>query len=184
MSRVGQLPIPLPQGVAVDIDRNEVTVKGSKGELRRTFHPAMSIAVKDGSLVVSRPNDQKMYRALHGLTRSLLANMVEGVDKGFERFLEIVGVGYRVQSVGDKIVLQVGYTHTVEVSPLPGVSVTAEGANRVRVFGIDKEAVGEVAARIRRVHPPDVYKGKGIRYSGEQVRLKPGKAGRAVGKKK
>jgi len=109
--------------------------------------------------------------------------MVEGVDKGFERFLEIVGVGYRVQSVGDKIVLQVGYTHPVEVSPPPGISVTAEGLNRVRVFGIDKEAVGRVAARIRRIHPPDAYKGKGIRYFGEQVRLKPGKAGRAVGKK-
>jgi len=110
--------------------------------------------------------------------------MVEGVDKGFERFLEIVGVGYRVQSVGDKIVLQVGYTHPVEVPPPPGISVTAEGPNRVRVFGIDKEAVGRVAARIRRIHPPDAYKGKGIRYFGEQVRLKPGKAGRAAGKKR
>ena len=183
MSRVGQRPVPLPQGITVDIQKNEVTVKGPKGELHRSFHAAMSITLKDGSLVVSRPNDQKMYRALHGLTRSLLANMVEGVDKGFERFLEIVGVGYRVQSVGDKIVLQVGYTHPVEVSPPPGISVTAEGLNRVRVFGIDKEAVGRVAARIRRIHPPDAYKGKGIRYFGEQVRLKPGKAGRAVGKK-
>lgn len=183
MSRVGQRPVPLPQGITVDIQKNEVTVKGPKGELHRSFHAAMSITLKDGSLVVSRPNDQKMYRALHGLTRSLLANMVEGVDKGFERFLEIVGVGYRVQSVGDKIVLQVGYTHPVEVSPPPGISVTAEGPNRVRVFGIDKEAVGRVAARIRRIHPPDAYKGKGIRYFGEQVRLKPGKAGRAVGKK-
>ena len=184
MSRVGQRPIPLPQGITVDIQKNEVTVKGPKGELHRSFHAAMSITLKDGSLVVSRPNDQKMYRALHGLTRSLLANMVEGVDKGFERFLEIVGVGYRVQSVGDKIVLQVGYTHPVEVSPPPGISVTAEGSNRVRVFGIDKEAVGRVAARIRRIHPPDAYKGKGIRYFGEQVRLKPGKAGRAAGKKR
>jgi len=184
MSRVGQRPVPLPQGITVDIQKNEVTVKGPKGELHRSFHAAMSITLKDGSLVVSRPNDQKMYRALHGLTRSLLANMVEGVDKGFERFLEIVGVGYRVQSVGDKIVLQVGYTHPVEVSPPPGISVTAEGLNRVRVFGIDKEAVGRVAARIRRIHPPDAYKGKGIRYFGEQVRLKPGKAGRAAGKKR
>lgn len=184
MSRVGQRPVPLPQGITVDIQKNEVTVKGPKGELHRSFHAAMSITLKDGSVVVSRPNDQKMYRALHGLTRSLLANMVEGVDKGFERFLEIVGVGYRVQSVGDKLVLQVGYTHPVEVSPPPGISVTAEGPNRVRVFGIDKEAVGRVAARIRRIHPPDAYKGKGIRYFGEQVRLKPGKAGRAAGKKR
>jgi large subunit ribosomal protein L6 len=183
MSRIGQLPIPLPKGVTVDIQGNEVIVKGPKGELHRSFHPAMSIALKDGSLVVSRPSDQKIYRALHGLTRSLLANMVEGVEKGFERSLEIVGVGYRAQKAGDNLVLQVGYTHPVEISPAPGISLLTEGPNRIKVFGIDKELVGEVAARIRQVHPPDHYKGKGIRYVGERVRLKPGKAGRAVGKK-
>jgi len=183
MSRIGQLPIPLPEGVTVDIQGSEVIVKGPKGELHRSFHPAMSIALKDGSLVVSRPSDQKIYRALHGLTRSLLANMVEGVEKGFEKSLEIVGVGYRVQKTGDNLVLQVGYTHPVEISPAPGISLLTEGPNRIKVFGIDKELVGEVAARIRRVHPPDHYKGKGIRYVGERVRLKPGKAGRAVGKK-
>ncbi len=183
MSRVGQLPIPLPEGVTVDIKGSEVTVKGPKGELHRSFHPAMSIALKDGSLVVSRPSDQKIYRALHGLTRSLLANMVEGVDKGFEKSLEIVGVGYRAQKAGDNLVLHVGYTHPVEISPPPGISFLAEGPNRIKVFGIDKEVVGEIAAKIRRVHPPDAYKGKGIRYLGERIRLKPGKAGRAVGKK-
>jgi large subunit ribosomal protein L6 len=183
MSRIGQLPIPLPEGVTVDIQGSEVIVKGPKGELHRSFHPAMSIALKDGSLVVSRPSDQKIYRALHGLTRSLLANMVEGVEKGFEKSLEIVGVGYRVQKTGDNLVLQVGYTHPVEISPPLGISLLAEGPNRIKVSGIDKEVVGEVAARIRRVHPPDAYKGKGIRYLGERVRLKPGKAGRAIGKK-
>lgn len=183
MSRIGQLPIPLPKGVMVDIQGSEVIVKGPKGELHRSFHPAMSIALKDGSLVVSRPSDQKIYRALHGLTRSLLANMVEGVEKGFEKSLEIVGVGYRAQKVGDNLVLQVGYTHPVEISPAPGISLLTEGPNRIKVSGIDKELVGEVAARIRRVHPPDHYKGKGIRYVGERVRLKPGKAGRTAGKK-
>jgi large subunit ribosomal protein L6 len=183
MSRIGQLAIPLPKGVTVDIQGSEVIVKGPKGELHRSFHPAMSIALKDGSLVVSRPSDQKIYRALHGLTRSLLANMVEGVEKGFEKSLETVGIGYRAQKVGDNLVLQVGYTHPVEISPPPGISLLTEGPNRIKVSGIDKELVGEVAARIRRVHPPDHYKGKGIRYLGERVRLKPGKAGRAIGKK-
>jgi len=184
MSRIGQLPIHLPEGVTVDIQGSKVNIKGPKGELHRSFHPAISITLKDDSLVVSQPSNQKVYRALHGLTRTLLANMVEGVEKGFERSLEVVGVGYRAQKVSDKLVLQVGYTHPVEISPPPGISLLTEGANRIRVFGIDKELVGEVAARIRRVHPPDSYKGKGIRYLGEKVRLKPGKAGRTAGKKK
>ena len=184
MSRIGQLPIPLPPSVTVNIRGNEVSIKGPRGELCRSFHPAMSIALKDGSLVVSRPNDQKVYRTLHGLTRSLLANMVEGVEKGFEKVLEVVGVGYRAQKVGDKLLLQVGYTHPVGISSPRGISLLTEGANRIKVFGIDKELVGEVAAKIRAVHPADSYKGKGIRYLGEQIRLKPGKAGRAAGKKK
>lgn len=184
MSRVGKLPIPLPQGVTVDIQESKVTVKGSKGELHRSFHPAMSIALEDGNIVVSRPSDQKVYRALHGLTRSLLANMVEGVDRGFEKVLDIVGVGYRAQMSGDNLILQVGYTNTIEISPPAGISLVAEGANRIKVSGIDKELVGEIAARIRAVRPPDSYKGKGIRYSGERIRLKPGKAGKAIGKKR
>ena len=183
MSRVGQVPISVPKDVTVDIQGNEVTVKGPKGELHRSFHPAMSIVLEDGMLMVSRPNNQHTYRALHGLTRSLLANMVIGVHTGFERLLDVVGVGYRVQGAGDKLVLQVGYSHLVEVAAPPGISLVAEGTNRIRVFGIDKELVGEVAAKVRAVRPPDAYKGKGIRYSGEKVRLKPGKAGRAVGKK-
>lgn len=184
MSRIGNLPITVPQGVTVDIKKNEVTVKGPKGELHRSFHPAMSIVLDDGEITVSRPSDQKIYRAVHGLTRSLLANMVEGVDKGFEKVLDIVGVGYRVQQSGDKLVLQVGYTNTIEVAPPAGVSLTAEGTNRIKVTGINKELVGEMAAQIRAVRPPDSYKGKGIRYSGEKIRLKPGKAGKAIGKKR
>jgi len=184
MSRVGQRPIAIPEGVTVDIKGNEVTVKGPKGELHRSFHPAMSITVGDRSVVVSRPSDQKTYRALHGLTRSLVANMVEGVHKGFERVLEVVGVGYRVQSAGDKLTVQVGYSHPVELVPPAGISITGEGTNRIKVFGIEKQLVGQVAVEIRAVRPPDAYKGKGIRYAGERVRLKPGKAGRAAGKKK
>lgn len=184
MSRVGKLPIPLPEGVTVDIRGSEVTVKGPKGELHRSFNPAMSITLKNGNIVVTRPSDQKIYRALHGLTRSLLANMVEGVDRGFEKVLEIVGVGYRVQKSDNDLVLQVGYTHPVEISPPTGISLSTEGANRIKVFGIDKELVGEVAARIRAVRLPDSYKGKGIRYAGERIRLKPGKAGKAIGKKR
>lgn len=184
MSRVGRLPIPLPQGVAVDIRGSEVAVKGPKGELHRSFHPAMTITLSDDNLIVSRPSDQRPYRALHGLTRSLLANMVEGVDKGFEKVLDIVGVGYRAQKSGDKLVLQVGYSHAVEISPPLGIELLTEGANRIRVLGIDKELVGDVAAKIRAVRPPDAYKGKGIRYSGERIRLKAGKAGRAIGKKR
>src|SRR4030042_1292739 len=141
MSRIGKLPIPLPKGVTVNIQNSEVTVKGPKGELYRSFHPAMSIALMDGNIVVTRPNDQKIYRALHGLTRSLLANMIVGVDKGFEKVLDIVGVGYRAQKSGDKLVFQVGYTHPVEISPPMGISLATEGANRVRVSGIDKELV-------------------------------------------
>lgn len=178
MSRVGRLPIPLPPGVEVNIRDNEVTVKGPRGEINRSFHPDMSISLTDGALVVSRPSDEKRHRALHGLTRSLLANMVEGVTKGFERSLDIVGVGYRAQKVGDKLVLQVGYSHPVEILPPSGVSFGVEGTTRIKVSGIDKEVVGEAAAKIRAAHPPDSYKGKGIKYSEERLRLKAGKAGK------
>ena len=170
------MPITVPQGVVVSINKdNEVIVTGPKGELRRRFNPDMSITLDNNSLVVSRPSDTKEYRSLHGLTRSLLANMVEGVASGFEKNLEVVGVGYRVQKAGDKLIFNVGFSHPVEVSPLPGVSLAAEGTSRVKVTGIDKEAVGQMAAEIRAIRPPDAYKGKGIRYVGELVRLKPGK---------
>ncbi len=180
MSRVGQMPIPVPQGVTVSIKKNKVSVTGPNGELHRHFNPDISVTLNDNTMVVSRPSDSKTHRSLHGLTRSLLANMVEGVTKGFEKNLEIVGVGYRAQKVEDKLVINVGYSHPVEVSPLPGVSLAVEGTNRIKVTGINKEAVGEMAAEIRAIRPPDAYKGKGIRYVGELVRLK---AGKAIGKK-
>ena len=181
MSRVGRMPIPVPDGVAVNIDQNEVTVTGPKGELSRSFHPDMSISLDNGVLTVSRPSDGRIHRSLHGLTRKLLANMVEGVSKGFERELEIVGVGYRAEKAGDKMIVNAGYSHPVEVLPLPGVSLNVEGANRIKVTGIDKEIVGQMAAQIRAIRPPDAYKGKGIRYAREVVRLKAGKAGKAIG---
>ncbi|GAH50656.1 unnamed protein product [marine sediment metagenome] len=167
----------------MDIKPGEVTVTGPKGQLSRRFNPDMSIALNNDSLIVSRPSDSKGHRSLHGLTRSLLANMVEGVTSGFEKSLEIVGVGYRAEKAGDKLIIHVGYSHSVEVLPLPGVSLAVEGANRIKVTGISKEVVGEMAAKIRAIRPPDAYKGKGIRYAGELVRLKAGKAGKAIGKK-
>ncbi len=181
MSRVGRMPVTVPQGVVVDIKKDGVTVTGPKGELRRRFNPDMSITLNNNSLMVSRPSDGRVHRSLHGLTRSLLANMVEGVTNGFEKTLEIVGVGYRVEKAGDRLVIRVGFSHPVEVSPLPGVSLAVEGANRIKVMGIDKETVGEMAAEIRAIRPPDAYKGKGIRYAGELVHLKAGKAGKAIG---
>ncbi len=180
MSRVGRMPITVPQGVAVNIEGNRVTVAGPKGELSRSFSPDMSITLSDGILTVSRPSDNREHRSLHGLTRSLLANMVVGVSSGFEKNLEIVGVGYRVEKVGDNLVFRIGFSHTVEVSPLPGVVLNAEAANRVKISGIDKEVVGQMAAEIKAIRPPDAYKGKGIRYAGEYVRLKPGKSKQAA----
>jgi len=181
MSRIGRMPINVPSEVVVDIKRDGVRVTGPKGELRRRFNPDMSITLDNNSLAVTRPSDSREHRSLHGLTRSLLANMVEGVTNGFEKNLEIVGVGYRVEKAGDKLVMRVGFSHSVEVSPLPGVSLAVEGTNRIKVTGIDKEVVGEMAAEIRAIRPPDAYKGKGIRYAGEVVRLKAGKAGKAIG---
>jgi len=182
MSRIGLLPIAVPQGTEIKIDGSEVVVKGSKGELRRRFHSAISIALKDGCLIVTRPSNSKIHRSLHGLTRSLLANMVTGVSEGFEKILEINGVGYRAQKTGDKLLLQVGYANSVEIPSPLGISITVEGANRIRVTGIDKEVVGETAAKIRAIRPADSYKGKGIKYFNEELRLKPGKSGK-IGKK-
>jgi len=174
------MPIAVPQGVEVSIKDNEVTVKGPKGELRRRLSPDMSITQQDGELIVSRPSDTKEHRSLHGLTRSLLANMVEGVTNGYEKTLEIVGAGYRAEKTEDKLVLRIGFSHEVEVSPLSGISLALEGAQRIKVSGISKEMVGEMAAKIRAIRPPDAYKGKGIRYANELIRLK---AGKSVGKK-
>jgi len=177
------MPIAIPSGVTITIDENRVKVTGPKGELSRTINPEISITQEDNTLTVARPSDDQEHRSQHGLARSLINNMVTGVCSGFEKQLDIVGVGYRAEKVGEKLVIRVGYSHLVEVEPLPGITLSVEGNNRIRVTGIDREAVGEMAARIRKVRPPDAYKGKGIRYAGEIVRLKPGKAGKVVGKK-
>lgn len=180
MSRIGLLPIPVPEDVQIDIQGNKVTVKGSKGEIYRCFHPDISIRLEERDIVVSRQSNDRSHRALHGLTRSLIANMVEGVSKGFEKALELQGVGYRVQEKDDKLLFQVGYSHPVEFQIPSSISVSVEGTNRVYIKGIDKEVVGEVAAEIRAIRPADCYKGKGIRYKREEIRLKPGKAGKAI----
>ena len=176
MSRIGRLPVAIPKGVKVAIDGALVTVTGPKGELKRTFSPEMAITLEEGKVVVRRPSDAQSHRALHGLSRSLLANMVQGVSVGYEKGLEIVGVGFRAEKAGETLVLRVGYSHTVEVAPKNGVSFTLETPTKLKVVGIDKEQVGQVAAEIRAVRKPDSYKGKGIRYAGEKIKLKPGKA--------
>ena len=184
MSRVGRQPIAVPEGVVLEIgDANHVTVRGPRGELSQQLNPVMRIAQRDGTVVVERPSDERLHRAQHGLTRALLANMVEGVSRGFQKSLEVVGVGYRAQKNGDKLVLQVGYSHPVVMDPPPRIAFAIEGTNRIHVQGIDKQLVGEIAAQIRRIRPPEPYKGKGIRYAGEVVRRKAGKAGRTGGKR-
>ena len=181
MSRIGKAPIPLPSGVTVTVEPEIVAVTGPRGELSQRVDSAMSVEVSDGVINVSRPSDSRQHRSLHGLTRSLVANMVIGVTEGFQKSLDLVGVGYRVQQSGEGIVLQVGFSHPVNVQPLPGVTLEVEGNNRIHIRGNDKQTVGEVAARIRKVRPPNAYTGKGVRYSDEKVRLKPGKsAARAI----
>ena len=180
MSRVGRQPIAVPERVKVDIDGTRVIVRGPKGELSRDVSPQMSLHLEGGQLLVSRHSDAPRHRALHGLTRSLLANMVTGVDSGFTKTLEIYGLGYRAEVRGDKLVLSLGFSHLVEVPPPPGITLETEGPNRVHIRGSDKEMVGQVAADIRAIRPPEPYKGKGIRYAGEKVRRKAGKAGRAI----
>jgi large subunit ribosomal protein L6 len=178
MSRVGKLPIPVEKNVTVQIDGPNVTVKGPKGQLSREFHPEMLISQEDGTLTVNRPSEEKLHKSLHGLTRTLLANMVTGVSTGFTRTLEVQGVGYRAQKAGNNLTLSVGYSHPVEVTPPPGIEFSVEGTNRIHVQGIDKELVGQTAANVRGIRPPEPYKGKGIRYSNEVVRRKAGKAGK------
>src|SRR5512137_1974829 len=173
------MPVPLPKGVTVNIEGSTVQVKGPKGELVRTLNPEMQIKLEDNRLLVERPTDQRRHRALHGLTRALLNNMVLGVSQGFTRKLEIEGVGYRAEIQGKNLVLNVGFSHPVVVEPPPGISFEVEKGTRMfSVLGADKEMVGEMAARIRRIRPPEPYKGKGIRYQGEHVRRKAGKAGK------
>ncbi len=180
MSRIGRQPIVIPSAVKVKIEGDRVTVSGPKGELSRQFHRDIDIRLDDGQLLVSRPSDRPEHRSLHGLTRSLLANMVTGVTEGFSKMLELHGVGYRVQLQGQKLVLQVGYSQPVEITPPPEISVTVVGTSRVMVEGMSRELVGQVAADIRAVRPPDPYKGKGIRYQGERIRHKAGKAGKII----
>lgn len=180
MSRIGRKPIPVPTGVEITIEEgNTVTVKGPKGTLSSTFAPSIVIE-RDGEIInVSRPNDERANRALHGLTRTLLSNMVVGVTDGFRRNLEITGVGYRAAMDGSTLVLNVGFSHPVRMTPPAGVTFATEGTTKVSITGADKQAVGEEAARIRRVRPPEPYKGKGIRNEGERVRRKAGKTGKA-----
>lgn len=176
MSRIGKKPLEIPAGVTVTIaEDNTVTVKGPKGELTRTFNSDIKITTEENVLTVSRPSDIKEHRALHGTTRSLLGNMVEGVSKGYEKGLELIGVGYRATKSGNKLVLNVGYSHPVEITPEAGVEIEVPSQTKVLVKGTDKERVGAIAANIRDVRPPEPYKGKGIRYEGEHVRRKEGK---------
>lgn len=175
MSRVGKLPIEIPQSIEVKIDGNTVTAKGSKGELQVTIHPDMSLNVSDGLIKVSRPSDSKLHRSLHGLSRSLVGNIIDGVSKGFSKKLEIQGVGYRAEIKSGRLVLQLGYSHPIVMHPPEGIDVSVEGNNLITVAGIDKQLVGQVAAKIRSFKPPEPYKGKGIRYVGEYVRRKAGK---------
>jgi large subunit ribosomal protein L6 len=176
VSRIGKLPIPVPDGVSIEIEGSRVHVKGPKGELRQSFSPDLSISLDDGALTVTRPSDQARHRALHGLTRALLANMVTGVSDGFEKVLEIHGVGYRAEQKGASLVVSVGYSHPVNVDPPEGVTLSLESPTKIKVSGYDKQKVGQVAAEIRQIRPPEPYKGKGIRYLGEHVRRKAGKA--------
>jgi large subunit ribosomal protein L6 len=183
MSRIGRLAIPIPDGVDVTLDGNHIAVKGPRGELSRDLAPELRIVREDGSLRIERPSDDKRSRELHGLTRTLVANMVIGVTDGYRKGLEISGVGYRAQLVGKKLQLSLGYSHPVEIEPPEGISFELESPVRLAVTGIDKELVGRTAARVRSSRKPEPYKGKGVRYAGEVVRRKAGKAGKIGGKK-
>jgi large subunit ribosomal protein L6 len=180
VSRIGKQPIPIPDKVQVNIDGTAVTVKGPKGELSHQFPSSMKIALDDGVLTVTRPSDQRQHRALHGMTRALLANMVTGVSEGFERVLEIEGVGYSAEMQGKTLIMHLGYSHPIPVEPPANCEFAVEERGRVvRIRGIDKQVVGELAANIRKMRPPEPYKGKGVRYQGEHIRRKAGKTGKA-----
>ncbi|GAB4099331.1 50S ribosomal protein L6 [Sinomonas halotolerans] len=178
MSRIGRLPITVPAGVEVKVDGSVVTVKGAKGELTHTVASPIEVAIEDATISVTRPNDERISRSLHGLTRTLISNMIEGVTKGYEKKLEIVGTGYRVQAKGSDLEFALGFSHPVNITAPTGITFTVEGPTKFTVAGIDKQQVGEVAANIRKLRKPDPYKGKGIRYAGEVVRRKVGKAGK------
>jgi large subunit ribosomal protein L6 len=183
MSRIGRLPITVPSGVDVTIDGRTVTVKGPKGSLTRELHPDITVAREDDRLVVTRPTEQKTHKQLHGLTRTLVNNMVVGVTDGYRKSLEITGVGYRAAKVGEKLQLNLGYSHPIEIAPPTGISFEVENPTHLAVLGIDKELVGQVAAQVRSTRKPEPYKGKGVKYAGEYIRRKAGKAGKIGGKK-
>ncbi|MBP3966712.1 50S ribosomal protein L6 [Paenibacillus lignilyticus] len=178
MSRIGRKPIQVPGGVNIDLDNSTITVKGPKGTLSREIHKDMNVVVADSVITVERPSDNKLHRSLHGTTRSIIANMVSGVTEGFVRNLELVGVGYRANKTGEKIVLNVGYSHPVEITPENGIEFEVPSNTKIIVKGIDKELVGATAAKIRSVREPEPYKGKGIKYEGERILRKEGKAGK------
>ena len=178
MSRIGRKPIAIPAGVKVTVDGNNVTVAGPKGTLNSTFHPNMKVNVEGDTVVVSRPDDENENKALHGLTRSLIHNMVVGVSEGFSKDLEVLGVGYRVAKQGTNLVMNLGYSHQVIVPEVEGIKIECPDANKIKVIGIDKQKVGQFAAEIREKRPPEPYKGKGIRYAGEYVIRKEGKTGK------
>jgi large subunit ribosomal protein L6 len=183
MSRIGRSPITVPAGVTVTLAGRSITVEGPKGTLHRDLHPDMIVRQEDGTLHVERPTEQKVHRQLHGLTRTLVANMVEGVTNGYRKGLEITGVGYRAQKVGEKLQLSLGYSHPIEIVPPSGISFDLENPTHLAIVGIDKELVGQVAAEVRSKRKPEPYKGKGVKYVGEHVRRKAGKAGKIGGKK-
>jgi large subunit ribosomal protein L6 len=183
MSRIGRLPIPVPAGVNVELQGRQVTVTGPKGSLSRALHPDMLVAQEDGQVVVTRPTEQKTHKQLHGLTRTLVNNMVVGVTTGYRKGLEITGVGYRAALVGRKLQLSLGYSHPVEIEPPAGITFELDTPTRLAVVGIDKELVGQVAAQVRASRKPEPYKGKGVKYAGERIRRKAGKAGKIGGKK-
>ncbi|MFM6940030.1 MAG: 50S ribosomal protein L6 [Rhodoluna sp.] len=178
MSRIGKLPIPVPAGVEVKIDGASISVKGPKGQLNLEVASPITVALEEGTVVVSRPNDERVSRSLHGLTRTLIANQITGVTAGYSKGLEIVGTGYRVTAKGSDIEFALGYSHPILVKAPAGITFTVEGNNKVVVSGIDKQAVGEVAANLRKLRKPEPYKGKGVRYAGENVRRKAGKSGK------
>jgi large subunit ribosomal protein L6 len=178
MSRIGRKPIEIPNGVTVTVDQQQVTVKGPKGALTRNLHKDMIVTIEGNVLTVSRPSDNKLHRSLHGTTRSVINNMIIGVTQGYEKSLELVGVGYRANKQGNKLVLNVGYSHPVEFEPEQGIEFDVPTQTKIVVKGIDKERVGEIASNIRSVRPPEPYKGKGIKYEGERILRKEGKAGK------
>ncbi|GAB2814355.1 50S ribosomal protein L6 [Alpinimonas psychrophila] len=178
MSRIGRLPIDIPGGVTVSIDGQVVTTKGPKGELVLTVKAPIVAVIEENQVVVTRPDEERLSRSLHGLTRTLIANQIVGVTQGYSKGLEIVGTGYRVAAKGDSLEFALGFSHSITVDPPKGISFTVEGNNKLVVLGIDKQAVGEVAANIRKLRKPEPYKGKGVRYAGEIVRRKAGKSGK------